>query len=64
MNKPAMKPLFSICMALGIVFICLPFSVSGEEQNTTTFVNVNVIPMDKERVLQNQTVIVCYQNAL
>ncbi len=58
MNKRTMKGFFPICIALGIVFICLPFFVSGEEQNTTAFVNVNVIPMDKERVLQNQTVIV------
>jgi hypothetical protein len=28
------------------------------DSKTTAFVGVNVIPMDKERVLQNQTVIV------
>jgi hypothetical protein len=30
----------------------------GREPQTTAFVNVNVIPMDTERVLENQTVIV------
>ena len=42
--------------ALGLVLLCL-FSVVGSAQ-TTAFVGVNVIPMDRERVLANQTVIV------
>jgi hypothetical protein len=32
--------------------------VSGQEQNITAFVNVNVIPMDEERVLERQTVLI------
>ena len=41
---------------LGLVLLCL-FSLTGYAQ-TTAFVGVNVIPMDRERVLANQTVIV------
>ncbi|MCP4431022.1 MAG: hypothetical protein GY806_08605, partial [Gammaproteobacteria bacterium] len=32
--------------------------VQAQESKTTAFVNVNIIPMDTERVLENQTVIV------
>ncbi|HEX8250223.1 MAG TPA: amidohydrolase family protein [Pyrinomonadaceae bacterium] len=40
------------------VFILVLFSFIAIRAQTTAFVGVNVIPMDKERVLQNQTVIV------
>ena len=38
-----------------VVFAALAASVSAE---TVAFTNVNVIPMDRERVLANQTVVV------
>lgn len=38
-----------------VLITCLAFTVSAQ---TIVFTNVNVIPMDKERVLENQTVIV------
>lgn len=33
-------------------------SVSGQAQNITAFVNVNVVPMDEERVLERHTVLI------
>lgn len=38
-----------------IIFACFALGISAQ---TVAFTNVNVIPMDKERVLQNQTVLV------
>ncbi len=40
------------------VFILVLFSFTAIRAQTTAFVGVNVIPMDKERVLPNQTVLV------
>jgi imidazolonepropionase-like amidohydrolase len=40
------------------VFILVLFSFIAIRAQTVAFTNVNVIPMDKERVLQNQTVLV------
>ncbi len=42
---------------LTILISALWFSIASSAQ-TTAFVNVNVIPMDKERVLENQTVVI------
>jgi imidazolonepropionase-like amidohydrolase len=41
-----------------LVLIWILFSIAAISAQTTAFVGVNVIPMDKERVLQNQTVLV------
>ncbi|MCP4396502.1 MAG: amidohydrolase family protein [bacterium] len=41
-----------------ISIILNTLSASGHAQNMTAFVNVNVIPMDEERVLERQTVLV------
>ena len=47
---------------LGLLLILLLFSSASSQKNSATgtvaFVNVNVIPMDKERVMRDQTVIV------
>lgn len=40
------------------VLILILFSFTAMQAQTVAFTNVNVIPMDKERVLQNQTVLV------
>lgn len=40
------------------VLILTLFSFAAIQAQTVAFVGVNVIPMDKERVLQNQTVLV------
>ncbi len=51
-------------LAVFIVAIAgLTLAQSGKGPNSTTapitaFVNVNVVPMDRERVIENQTVIV------
>ncbi len=42
---------------LAATFAAAPFSSSASQQ-VTAFTNVNVIPMDRERVLEDQTVIV------
>jgi imidazolonepropionase-like amidohydrolase len=49
----------SIYLLLAL-FVLLPFASQsyGAADSTVAFVNVNVVPMDKERVLRNQTVIV------
>ena len=45
-----------------ITFVCLitinALSVCAQEQETTAFINVNVIPMNEERVLEKQTVLI------
>ncbi len=38
-----------------IIFVCFSIAISAQ---TVAFTNVNVIPMDKERVLMNQTVLI------
>ena len=43
---------------IGFVFVLVLFSAAVIAAQTTAFVGVNVIPMDKERVLNNQTVII------
>src|SRR4051812_34612886 len=40
------------------VFILILFSFTAISAQTVAFTGVNVIPMDKERVLENQTVLV------
>jgi imidazolonepropionase-like amidohydrolase len=40
------------------VLILILFSFTAMQAQTVAFTNVNVIPMDKERVLENQTVLV------
>lgn len=53
-----MKSLFIVLII--VLSSILPFAAQTKplDAKTTAFTNVNVIPMDKERVLQNQTVIV------
>ena len=51
-----MKPLIFLLI---LVAVSSAFGQTNSlDSKTTAFVNVNVIPMDKERALQNQTVIV------
>ena len=47
-----MKGLF-----LGLLFVAAAFAAPVSAQ-TVAFTNVNVVPMDRERVLANQTVVV------
>jgi imidazolonepropionase-like amidohydrolase len=49
-----MKLLF-VSIIFAVLAILVP---AANAQNTVAFTNVNVIPMDRERVLQNQTVVV------
>ncbi|HEX8000779.1 MAG TPA: amidohydrolase family protein [Pyrinomonadaceae bacterium] len=46
--------LFSLLLAV----LALTVRAAGPDSSTTVFVGVNVIPMDRERVLLNQTVVV------
>lgn len=41
-----------------LILIFILFSSVAASAQTAAFINVNVIPMDKERVLQNQTVVI------
>lgn len=43
---------------LGIMFVFKGYTIVIGQSNATAFVGVNVIPMDRDRVLANQTVIV------
>lgn len=43
---------FTLCLIVGLML------AAAASAQTTAFINVNVVPMDRERVLQNQTVIV------
>ena len=43
---------------LSLILIVVLFSFTAIRAQTVAFTGVNVIPMDKERVLQNQTVLV------
>ena len=47
-------------IALSIALLCLSAGAhaDGEPAKTTAFVHVNVVPMDRERVLRDQTVLV------
>ena len=54
-----------VLIMIGGVFLLLvlygtytPHRVFAQEPKTTAFVNVNVIPMETEQVLENQTVVV------
>ncbi len=51
MLRSSMKNIF-------FVLILVLFSFIATQAQTIAFTNVNVIPMDKERVLQNQTVLI------
>ena len=58
-----MKPAILLLLTLLLTTSALghtrtPFRTRTPSPDTVAFVNVNVIPMDKERVLQQQTVIV------
>jgi imidazolonepropionase-like amidohydrolase len=52
--RPRYKKLKKTTLLLSIVLFCVSTTYSA----TVAFVDVNVVPMDKERVLRNQTVIV------
>jgi len=45
-------------MSLLVVALIAPAIAQESEKQITAFVNVNVIPMDRERVLKDQTVVV------
>ncbi|HYE74646.1 MAG TPA: amidohydrolase family protein, partial [Blastocatellia bacterium] len=49
---------FVVAALLTIQFVSQAQSSTNTQQRTTAFVNVNVIPMDRERVLNNQTVVI------
>src|SRR5262245_36957036 len=58
-----MKFTANLLVVIVIAIAGLTFAQSGKETNATkapitAFVNVNVVPMDRERVIENQTVIV------
>jgi imidazolonepropionase-like amidohydrolase len=58
-----MKFTANLLIVLVIAVVGLTMAQSGKEPNATNapitaFVNVNVVPMDRERVIENQTVIV------
>jgi imidazolonepropionase-like amidohydrolase len=46
----------ALLSALAIILLAAP--VAAQQRGTVAFVGVNVIPMDRERVLQNHTVVV------
>lgn len=48
----------TICLLILLTALAALGHAAPGDSNTTAFVGVNVIPMDKERVLRNQTVIV------
>jgi imidazolonepropionase-like amidohydrolase len=48
----------TIFLSLLLAALSLSVRAAGPDSSTTVFVGVNVIPMDKERVLRNQTVVV------
>ena len=53
--------MFRFTLALSIVMLCAATSghaADAEPAKTTAFVHVNVVPMDRERVLRDQTVLV------
>lgn len=43
---------------LFLLLMCVSGALAQADKSVTGFINVNVIPMDKERVLQNQTVLI------
>ncbi len=52
------KSVFSVLLTLTVLFILNTVTVNGQEQTTTAFVNVNVVPMDYEHILERQTVLI------
>lgn len=58
MNKSAIEKITFVFIFILIVSFTSSAQIILPNKNVTAFVGVNVIPMDKERVLQNQTVIV------
>ena len=52
------KSVIFVLYTLVVLFILNPFTVNGQEQTTTAFVNVNVVPMDYEHILEGQTVLI------
>jgi imidazolonepropionase-like amidohydrolase len=51
-----LKLLFRIC--LWFLAACLPALAFAQDQPESAFVHVNVVPMDRERVLRDQTVLI------
>ena len=51
-----LKPHFLAFAAL--VLVAPPRSVAQQMDNAVAFINVNVVPMDRERILADQTVVV------
>ena len=50
-----------VCLMLSTLLLQVPIAVAGsiqQQNDVVAFVNVHVIPMDTERILENQTVIV------
>src|SRR5688572_31321818 len=45
-------------LLLSILLLTTPIAAQPSQAKVVAFVNVNVVPMDRERVLRNQTVIV------
>ena len=57
------KAISSLLLIIALVVACAPAGgagslASGNSDSLVAFVNVNVIPMDRERALKNQTVVV------
>ena len=57
------KAVSSLLLIIAVAAVCAPAGkagspASGNNDSPVAFLNVNVIPMDRERVLKNQTVVV------
>ncbi len=52
------KSVIFVIHTLLALFISTLFTVNGQAQTITAFVNVNVIPMDYEHILERQTVLI------
>lgn len=49
---------FKMVLSIGLLFASVGTCAETEPEKTTAFVHVNVVPMDRERVLRDQTVLV------
>jgi len=58
MKKLIILILVQICLLAGMVFVSFAKDVPFKSKKTYAITNVNVIPMDRERVLRNRTVVI------
>ncbi|HEY8176711.1 MAG TPA: hypothetical protein VIF32_13510, partial [Gemmatimonadaceae bacterium] len=55
---PRSRSIFVLYVATAFAAAALPLSSLSAQRNTTAFVDVTVIPLDRERMLEHQTVVV------